>query len=113
MPPLMDSKIIDKLRTAFEEWNSGGVRWKPVPAAEWVYKNLTNVTTAAINVLLLEHIDVGGEINQVEETREEYRHHKYHYDFIICVHRRRIYVETTLVDHTMGPVVTVVNVHDP
>lgn len=112
MTPLGYAEIVDKFLTAFKEWSSGGVSWKRVPA-EWVRKNLDNVTPEAINNLLLEHIAHGKEINQVEETREEYRHHQYHYDFIICVCGRRIYVETTLVDHKMGPIVTVVNVHDP
>ncbi len=113
MPPLRDNEIVTKFLTAFKEWNSGGVRWKQIPAAEWVSKNLTNVTQAAINDLLLDHIVRGMEIKQVAETRKGYRHHRYHYDFIISVRDRRIYVETLLVDHKMGPVVTVVNVHEP
>ncbi|GAG47910.1 unnamed protein product, partial [marine sediment metagenome] len=65
------------------------------------------------NELLLEHVRGGGEINQVSETREEWKHCRYHYDFIISVDDRRIYVETTMVDAKMGPIVTVVSVHDP
>ena len=112
MPPLMDAKIIAKFRTAFEERCSGGVRWKQVPAAEWVRKNLDGCSTQAIDCLILKHIASGGEISQVQETREGYRHLQYHYDFRIEIDGKRIYVETTLADVRMGPLVTVVNVHD-
>ena len=110
MPPLRDAAILSQLRLAFKERTSDGVRWKPLPV-EWVRKNL-GCTQRAIDDLLYEHIDSGGEIDQVVEDRDGYRHHGYHYDFRICVSERRVYVETILYQGRMGPIVTIVNVHD-
>ncbi len=110
MPPLRDHEILQKFRNAFQYATSGGVTWKQVPA-EWIRKELEGVTTKAINELLLEHVRGGGEIKQVSETREGWKHYQYHYDFIITVDDKRIYVETTMHDTKMGPTVTVVNVH--
>ena len=107
----MDDNTIGKLRLAFEESSSGGVRWKRL-AAEWVRANLEAFTQQAVNDLILEHIEASGEIDQVAETREEYRHYEYHYDFRIRILDRKIYVETLLQEEKMGPVVTIVNIHD-
>jgi hypothetical protein len=111
MPPLRDAEIIDKFRLALEERNSGGARWKPLPTG-WVRKNLEGYTARLVNGLLFGHIAGGGTIDQVEETREDYRHlHKYHYDFRILVLDKLVYVETVLDESKMGPVVTIVNIH--
>ena len=112
MPPLRDAEVIGKFRLAFEERSSGGVLWKRLPA-EWVRKNLDGCTQQSIDRLLHKHITEGGEIDQVCETREDYRHlHEHHFDFRITVSGRRIYVETVLAEGKMGPTVTVVNIHD-
>ncbi len=111
MPQLDDAETIRKLRLAVEEWNSGGVLWKQL-AAEWVRRNLESVTQQAVNELILQHIASSGRIDQVKETREEYLHFEFHYDFRIPVLDRTVYIETTLTEHAMGPVVTIVNIHD-
>jgi hypothetical protein len=112
MPPLTDAEILAKFRIAFEEANSGGVRWKPVPS-EWIRKALTGFTIQAINDLLLRHIISGERIKQVKESREDWLHDEYHYDFILTLRGgRKIYVETTMCDTKNGPIVTVVSVHD-
>jgi hypothetical protein len=111
MPQLDDAEIIRKLWLAFEEWNSGGVLWKQL-AAEWVRRNLEYVTQQAINERILQHIVSNGRIDQVNETREEYLHFEFHYDVRIPILDRTIYIEMVLTEHEMGPVVTVVNVHD-
>jgi hypothetical protein len=113
MPPLRDIEIIKKFRVAFEEHNSGGVYWKRVPT-DWIRKNLDGYTPQAVNGLIQDHIAEGGDIIQIVERREEYCHlHKFHYDFEkIPILGRLIYIETVLSDSKMGPVVTVVSVHD-
>jgi hypothetical protein len=111
MPPLTNPEIIDKFRDAFVYASSGGVAWKTVPAAEWVRKNLPGVTQRAIENLLLAHVNAGKKINEVIEKREEWLHDCYHYDFIISVNGKQIYVETTIADTKSGAIVTVVNVH--
>lgn len=111
MPPLRDADIIAKFRLAFEERNSGGVRWKNVPASEWLRKNLGGCTERAVNDLIHQHLRGNGTIHQAEDPREEYLHYKYHYDFHITIRNKKIYVETTLSEARMGPIVTVVNIH--
>ena len=111
MPPLIDEEIIARLRLAFEEASSGGVQWKRL-AADWIRRNLGNLTQQAVNELILNHIASKGRIDRVEETREEYRQFEYHYDFRILLLERNVYIETVLSDGRMGPVVTIVNIHD-
>jgi hypothetical protein len=112
MPPLRDESTITRFRLAFEERNSGGVLWRANPGW-WIRKNLDGCSTREIDCLIQDHIADGREIDQVVETREEYRHsHDYHYDFRIPVSGRLIYIETVLDEIKMGPRVTIVSVHD-
>jgi hypothetical protein len=112
MPALTDTEIRKRLCTAFEDRTSGGVSWKKVPA-EWVRKNLAGLTTQAVDTLIHQHLVNGGKVQQVEETRDEYRHHDFHYDFEILICGKMVYAETVLAEHRMGPVVTIVSVHSP
>ena len=59
-------------------------------AAEWVRANLDAVTQQAVTDLILQHVNTSGEIDQVVETREEYRHYQYHFDFRILILGKRI-----------------------
>lgn len=115
MPPLRDTDVIDRIRAAYCERTSGGVRWRRIPAAEWVLRNLgqDDFSTDDIDDLVYEHIVDNGTILVAEEKREEYLHHKYHYDFHIVLPgvNKKLYVETTLAESRMGPVITVVNAH--
>lgn len=112
MPPLRDAETIAKFRLAFAERNSGGVLWKR-HAAEWVRKNLDGCNTLTVDSLIYDHLVHCGEIDEVKETREEYRHlYKCHYDFRISILASLIYVETVLSEGRMGPTVTVVNIHE-
>jgi hypothetical protein len=111
MPPLRENGTIARLRLAFKERNSGGVSWKKLPA-EWIRKNLNGYSQEAINCLIEEHMAIGRAIDQVPESREDYRDRfQYHYDFRIAISGRLIYVETVLIETRMGPIVTVVNIH--
>ena len=110
MPPLRDAEIRDKICLAFEERTSGGVEWDPLPT-EWIRKHLDGYTTRAVGDTLHQHLVSGGTIFQAEETRDDYRHCRYHYDFRIRIDSHKVYVETVLTDSVMGPVVTVVNAH--
>jgi hypothetical protein len=115
MPTLRDSDIIEKIKLAYSERTSNGVIWKMRPAAEWVSRNLNadDYTPPDIDDLVYEHICSGGAIYAAEERREEFLHDKCHYDFHIPLpgYEKKLYIETTLREARMGPVVTVVNVH--
>jgi hypothetical protein len=112
MAPLTDRSVLAKLLEALSEWDCDGfIQWKRLPA-EWLRKNLKGWTPKGIGRLMHEHVAGGGEIDQVKETREEYRHlHQYHYDFRIPVAGQIIYIETRLDDTKMGPTILVVNMH--
>ena len=62
---------------------------------------------------MYEHMLAGAEIDQLKETREEYRNtDPFHYDFRLRIASRLIYVETVLRTSRMGPTILVVSVHD-
>jgi hypothetical protein len=113
MAPLIDPRLLATFLGALKEWNCAGViQWKPL-ASEWVRKNLDGCTPKGVGRLMYEYVNSGGEIDQVVETREDYRNrYPYHYDFRIPIAGRLIYVETCF-DETdrMGPIVFVVNIH--
>jgi hypothetical protein len=112
MARLTDASVVARLVEALHEWNCEGfIQWKRLPA-EWMRKNLEGFTQKDVGRMMHEHVAVGGEIDQVKETREEYRHlHQYHYDFRIPIAGRLIYIETRLDDTKMGPTILVVNMH--
>lgn len=63
--------------------------------------------------MMHEHIESGGEVDQVVERREPWRdRYGYHYDFRFSISGRKIYIETVLDVTSTGPTVTVVNMHD-
>lgn len=109
MPPLEDGEIRRKLCLAFEERTSNGVLWKKVPD-EWVRKNL-DVTPDGLATLIYEYLTSGGKVQQVKEDRDGFRQYGFHFDFLIPVGSRTIYVETVLREAKMGPVVIIVNAH--
>ena len=63
--------------------------------------------------MMHEHVDAGGEIDQVAERREPWRdRHEFHYDFRFSIAGRKLCIETVLGVTSTGPTVTVVNMHD-
>lgn len=113
MVPLADPVILAKFRHALEQWRfTGYVTWKAF-ARQWAERNLEGWTTRAIAEAIFQHVDVGGRIDQVRETRPEWTDDAYHYDFRIQIGNRLIYIETLLVeDDPSDPTVHVVSIHD-
>lgn len=111
--PLNDPRLRDAYEEALREWNCEGfIQWKPLPSA-WLRKNLENLSQKAIGQRMWQHLADGGEIDQVVETREDYRvRYQYHYDFRIPIAGRLIYIETRLVETKIGPTIFIVNIHD-
>jgi hypothetical protein len=59
-----------------------------------------------------QHVEAGGEIDQVREQRPEYAaFFEFHYDLRFAVGGCIIYVETVLQVTSTGPEITVVNIH--
>jgi hypothetical protein len=113
MAALTNPALLALFREALREWRYDGfVTWKRV-AAEWLTKNLEGCTQKAIAKLMYEHVESGGEIDQVRERRPEFqRPYEFHFDFRLQVESRRIYIETTLDTTRTGPTITVVSIHD-
>lgn len=114
MASLSDPRVLAAFRRALEEGRrfSGYVTWRP-RAQEWVRTELPNVTLKALTELMHQHVDSGGEIDQVRETRDQWRHFQFHYDLRLIIAGRRIYVETILLSEDPGdPEIQVVNVHE-
>lgn len=67
----------------------------------------------SVSRLMFEHLEMGGQIDQVVERREIWRdHYAYHYDFRITIGNRKTYIETVLNVTSTGPTVTIVSMHD-
>lgn len=113
MTSLTDAVILAKFKHALSEWNCAGyIVWKNV-ARDWVNQNLEGLTTRAIGEAMFQHVDAGGEIDQVKETRPEWSASRYHYDFRIPLGERLVYIETILVeDVPEDPIIQVVSIHD-
>jgi hypothetical protein len=113
MPPLTDLEILAKFRHILGEWCcTGYVTWKPV-ARQWVENNLEGFTTRAIGEEIFRHVNAGGEIDQVKESRQEWSEFRFHYDFRVSIEGRLLYVETVLLeDDPDDPTIHVVSIHD-
>lgn len=113
MPPLTDPHLLAVIRRALSENMrfSGYVTWKPRPQ-EWVRNNLTNRTTKSVAILMHEHVEAGGRINQVKEIREMWLDYGYHFDFVLQVDDQEVYVEAVIVnDDPEDCEIQVVNIH--
>ena len=113
MARLTDPKLLSLIREALREWRADGyVVWKRLPA-EWLRQELEGQTQKSIAKLLHEHVEAGGEIDQVRERRERYRdRYEFHFDFRLTIDERRVYIETVLDESSTGPTITIVSIHD-
>ena len=113
MARLTDKELLALFREALSEWRADGyVVWKKLPV-EWLRKELEGQTQKSIAQLMHEHVEAGGEIDQVRERRERYRDQcEFHFDFRLKFNGRRVYIETTLDNTSTGPTITIVNMHD-
>lgn len=113
MARLTDQELLALFREALSEWRADGyVVWKRL-AAEWLQRELEGYTQKSIANLMHEHVEAGGEIDQVKERRERYRDlYDFHFDIRLKIDGRRVYIETTLDNTSTGPTITIVNMHD-
>jgi hypothetical protein len=109
---LTNSTILAQFRIALSSWSfTGYITWKEV-ARKWVQTNLEEFTPRAIGEIMFQYFELGGEIDEVRETRSEWDAVKYHYDFRIPINDQRIYIETILVlDEPEEPIIHVVSIH--
>jgi hypothetical protein len=108
----------DRLRcytNALNNWRFDGyVRFKK-RVGEWLRDEMGN-SLPDICRMVYEHVQTGGRVDEVVETREPYVMWEFHYDLRVQVGKRRIYFETILLcddpDDPDDPRIEVVNVHD-
>jgi hypothetical protein len=113
MPPLVDPDILDQFRLVLNNWSFTGYVTVKDTALQWAERNLPGFQLKELARLMHEHVESGGVINQVVETRPEWNHWPYHYDFCMNWLGRAIYVETLLVDDDpRDPTIRIVSIHD-
>jgi hypothetical protein len=82
-------------------------------AENWAAKELSGFNLKALAKLMHQHVQTGGVIDQVRETRPEWNDRDYHYDFRLAWAGRALYIETVLVDdNPKNPYLYIVSIHD-
>jgi hypothetical protein len=90
----------------------GYLTWKTT-ALEWLGRELGGFPYRLFNEWLYQHVEAGGEIDQVPERRPEWNDRDFHYDLRLTVAGRRLYVETVLLDDDPDdPLIQIVSIHD-
>ena len=113
MVRLTDPETLAKLQYALSQWQfTGYITWKPI-ARQWLEKNLEGSTTRSVGEEMFRFFAAGGEVDQIHETRAEWREHRFHYDIRMEIGGRLLYIETILVeDEPDDPTIHVVSIHD-
>jgi hypothetical protein len=113
VPPLVDPAILAQYVSALANWRvTGYVDWKE-RARNWVREHLAGIDPRRIAKMMYDHVQAGGTIDQVPETRPEWNDRPFHYDFRLSIAGRLIYIETILIDDDpTDPVIRVVSIHD-
>ncbi len=119
MAPLTDGECFDAYVDALSNWSFDEYVCFELNETgyKWLRTELDGITTKELSRLMFEYVESGGEIDQVPETRPEWRDHDFHYDLRFSIQGKAIYVETRL--HFEPPFkpdepsISVVNVHAP
>ncbi len=93
MAPLADLQLQSCIRSILADWYvTDAVTIKPV-AEDWAARELSGFNVKALAKLMHQHVQAGGVIDQVRETRLAWNDRDYHYDFRIAWAGRALYVE--------------------
>lgn len=92
---------------------AGYVQWRKL-ALTWIKTELRGVASQGVVEEMQKYVRGGGRIEQVEETRPEYRAWRFHYDVRLPITGKRVYVETVLEQaaNIEDCTIWVVNIHD-
>ena len=117
MAQLTDPVRLLKFKEALSNWQySGYINYSRMSDA-WIRGNLTKCNLLTIGKLLYEYfVDKGGHIDEVAETREEWKDKwDYHHDLRPLFRGKLLYVETRLCynpfEFDKEPTIFVANVH--
>lgn len=113
MPRLQDPLVLAQYCSALANWRfTGYVDWKE-SALSWARRQLGESDPRQIARLMFDHVNAGGEIDQVAETRPEWNDRPFHYDLRVSISGRLVYIETILRDDDPSdPTIRVVSIHD-
>jgi len=96
---LRDPDRLSAYSDALRNWEvSGYVRFELTEEAyRWVRRELNGVPLKDIGRIMFEHVASGGEIDEIVESRAEWRDlHEFHHDLRIPIQGKLVYVETRL-----------------
>lgn len=113
MARLQDPEILARYQSALSNWYvTGYVEWKDL-ARDWILANLDGIKPRWVAELMWQHVQAGGEIDQVPERRPEWSDYDYHYDLRLRIADRLLYIETVLLDDDPDdPTIRIVSIHD-
>jgi len=117
---LTDSIRLQAYCEALSNWRFAGyVQFElSLAAFRWVSINLEGLALKELGRLMHEHVLAGGEIDEVAETRPEWRDkYAFHYDLRFVIDGQPVYLETRL-NYRLPLVndeswILVVNIHAP
>jgi hypothetical protein len=117
--PLSEPERLAAYKDALANWRfEGYVRFELTETAyAWIKRELSNLSLKEIARLMHEHVEAGGEIDEVPETRPQWADYEFHHDLRFTIQDTPIYVETRL--HYSRPFIAdgstiiVVNIHAP
>jgi hypothetical protein len=113
MPPLTDAVILAHFQAVLANWNFTGYVTAKERVLDWIAKELVGLTLKDVAKVMNAHFQIGGVIDQVPETREEWSDWPFHYDFRVQIAGRKVYLETILQDdNPTDPTVHIVSIHD-
>jgi hypothetical protein len=113
MPPLTDAAILAQFQAVLSNWNFTGYVTAKDLVLDWIASNLRGLTLKDIAKAMNTHVQMGGVIDQVRETRAEWSVWPFHYDFRLQVTNRMVYIETILQDDDpKDPTIHIVSIHD-
>jgi hypothetical protein len=112
MPPLTDPVILAQLRKVLADWSCTGYVTAKAIALDWIADEL-GLDLKTVAKLMYDHLQQGGVIDQIRETRPEWNVWPYHYDFRLELAGKSIYIETVLQDDDPNdPTIEIVSIHN-
>lgn len=112
MPPLTDATLLAQIKVVLAEWNCTGYVTAKDVALNWIANHLGGLRLKDVARAMHDHVLTGGGIDQVRETRPEWNHWPFHYDFRLSLAGREVYIETILQDDDpKDPTLFIVSIH--
>lgn len=113
MAPLADPQLLDCFKAILADWCVTDAVTIKKSAEDWAGANLKAFKLKTLARLMHDHVQAGGDIDQIRETRPDWNDRDYHFDFRLCWAGRPLYIETVLVDdNPRNPFLFIVSLHD-